>query len=473
MRLTPLALALALAAQRTTASANGRFPTSQFVVVGPGAERDFIALRTTFGVLVSEDAGRSWSWHCEELFDYGQSAVWDPPIAIGNRGPDGVPLLVGVPDGLQRATDRCEARRVPEVGRDYTGDVTADASGRELVWVASSGGVANRVFRSSDGGRSWRALNDGLRGVLFETVELSDSDPQRVYFTGVTEADRRPVFYRSDDGGRTLIERSLDLHGGRDAWLAGVDPTNPDVLWLRSTLEDDAGMVSGTLLLRSQDGGRSFAVAHRTRGPMLGFAYSADGRTLWLGGPNPEDGLQRSDNGGQSFQRVSTRQVLCLRWHAGALYICQNHTVDGVALARSDDGGRTVAPLLRFDALEGPASCPQGTVARDVCALRWLTLRRLLAAPDAGARDAGTPTDSGAPTPRGGCCSVPARPLVGWSGWLCVAMLLVGRRRSYGSPGSSTRPTIASAASSSARSARSASCAPGGRASRPPRASTD
>jgi hypothetical protein len=410
------------------ARANGRFPTSQFVVVGPGPASDFIALRTTFGVLVSEDSGRTWNWHCEELFEYGGSAVWDPPIAIGSRGPDGVPLLVGVPDGLLRATDRCEARRVPEVGRDYTGDVTADATGRELVWVASSGSRANRVFRSSDGGRTFVALNEGVRGVLFETVELSDSDPRRVYFTGVTESDRRPVLYRSDDGGRTLLELPLNLHGGRDAWLAGVDPTNPDVLWLRSTLLDDAGMVSGTLLLRSGDGGRNFTVAHQTRGPMLGFAYSADGRTLWLGGPNPEDGLQRSDDGGR-FQQVSTVQVLCLRWHAGALYVCQNHTVDGVALARSDDGGRSRVPLLRFDALEGPASCPAGTVARDLCALRWLSVRRSFTVPDAGTLDAGRPTDAGTPAPRSGCCSVPSRPLGGSSAWWALgAALLVLRR---------------------------------------------
>ena len=55
MRASALALAIAsgVALLPWPARANGRFPAAQYVVLGPGARGDHIALRTTFGLIVS------------------------------------------------------------------------------------------------------------------------------------------------------------------------------------------------------------------------------------------------------------------------------------------------------------------------------------------------------------------------------------------------------------------------------------
>ena len=51
--LPPIALLAALMAGAHDARGNGRYPTSQFLLVGPGASSEVMALRTTFGLVES------------------------------------------------------------------------------------------------------------------------------------------------------------------------------------------------------------------------------------------------------------------------------------------------------------------------------------------------------------------------------------------------------------------------------------
>ncbi len=438
------ALALALVTLAPAALANGRFPTAQMVQLSTGAHPARIVLRTTFGVLLGEDDGRRWSWMCEDAFNYGRPDVWDPPVAMGSPGADGVPLLLGIPTGLRRTVDNCQPTIVSEVGTDYTADISATEDGRTVHWVGSfqeagSTSLVNRVRASSDGGRTFRTVYEGARGVLFLTMEAAPSDPQRVYLTAHGESPSRDLLYRSDDGAATLREMTLDLQGGTEGWISGIDPSNRDVLYVRSFADDPREREPGaTRLLRSTDGGMTFTEVVRTQGVMRGFAVSGDGRTIWVGGP--EDGLLRSEAGG-AFERVSGVQVQCLRWHAGALYVCGNHVIDGFNLARSEDGGRTMVPLVDFRTLSAPTGCATGTPVREMCLPTWTTVRSGFGVlPDAGV-DAGSGRDGGmdagtlAPPMEGGCtCNVGARDgrARGGSGWLAglmVGMVAWWRRR--------------------------------------------
>ncbi len=436
-----LALGLALLTAATGTLANGRFPTAQMVQVSAGARPARMVLRTTFGVLIGEDEGRRWSWMCEGALDYANSAVWDPPVAFGAPGKDGIPpLMLGVPTGLRRTADVCSSAAVPEVGTDFTADVSATEDGRTVHWVGSyrdplTSGLVNRVRASIDGGRSFRTVYDGAPGVLFLTLEAAPSNPRRVYLTARAANPARDLLYRSDDGGSTLVESPLDLQGGAEGWLSAVDPTDPDVVYLRSFVDDPRrpGELGATLLLRSSDGGAHFTELTRTVGAMRGFALSGDGRTVWVGGP--EDGLLRSVAGGP-FERVSGVQVQCLRWHAGALYVCGNHVIDGFNLARSDDDGRTVVPLVDFRTLGPPTACPAGTAVRDVCAPTWSTVRSGFGSlPDAGAGlDGGTARDGTVGPMEDSGCAVGARGRLGGhgpGGWSIGSALVLGvvRRR--------------------------------------------
>lgn len=435
-----LPVVLAALALSAPARANGRFPTAQMVQVSDGAHPARMVLRTTFGLLVGSDDGARWGWMCEAALGYG-SQIWDPPVALGSAGADGIPLLVGVPTGLQRATDACGTRAVADVGSDYTADISATPDGATVHWVgsfrdAARNALVNRLRVSSDGGRSFRTVFEGLADVLVLTLEAAPSHPDRVYLSAHGDNPTRDAVYRSDDGGRTFTAFPMDLGGASQAWISGVDPLHPDTLYVRAfggdpTLQQEP---SATRLLRSTDGGATFTEIARTAGVMRGFAVSDDGRTLWIGGP--DDGLLRSVDGG-AFLPVRRSSVQCLRAHAGWLYVCGDHAVDGFDLARSSDGGDTLVPLVDFPRLAAPSGCAAGTVVHDQCAPTWPTVLATFGSDaDAGPLpDAGTRTDAGldagmpsTPGGGGGGCNT-GRSHGGAGASVLAAMLLAMSRR--------------------------------------------
>ncbi len=380
-----------------TAHANGRLPTAQHVVVGPGNASTTIILRTTFGLLVSEDSGRTFRWICEDAMEYAMQP-WDPAIALDatNR------IFVGLADGLMRvSSDRCTYERDPtlQTSPGYVIDLDHDRTGRSIVAITGAGGgAANRVYRSDDVGASFRALGGGRTDVLFDSLEMAPTDTSRVYLTGVAAAAGTVLVLRSDDAGATLRDLPFPSAPFRNAYIAAVDPANADRVFVRAAIRAgivDAGFEpSGApivpwVLLRTDDGGQRWREIARTVGTMTGFAISDDGRTVWYGSPNRGEGLYRSDDGGDSFRTLGAVRVLCLRQHGGVLYVCANHVVERYALGRSLDRGTTIEPLLRFEDVPGAFHCPRASVETSVCALRWPVVRSQLVGIDGGIVDAG------------------------------------------------------------------------------------
>ncbi len=369
-------LCLALLLAPAAAGANGRIPNAGLVVVGPGPRASVVAVQLTFGVALSTDAGRTWRYACEE--SYSAPTGWDPPLAVGFDGA----VHLGLLDGLRRSPDGCAWDAPPAIGAETVLDLAHDASGRTIVAGVGRPDAPNGVMTSDDGGRTWRA-GERVEGMFLTTVEVAPGDPSRVYAT-MNTAEGRTTLYRSDDGGRTLrvATRAFD---GNDGWLSAVDPTDPDVVYVRSTL----GLENR--ILKSTDGGSTFTRIANVEAGLTGFALSDDGRTVWLASGDPDVGILRSVAGGpftRTRARVSAR---CMRFHAGVLYVCGTEATDGWALACSDDGGDTLRPLLAMRAIEGPLVCPSGTAVRDRCEALWPAQRRMLALPDAGPPPAPVP----------------------------------------------------------------------------------
>src|SRR5882724_13370178 len=73
-----LAAAL-LAAAAAPARANGRYPLSNQLIVAP-KDASHIAVRATFGLVLSADGGKNWSWVCEAAAEFVNGE--DPPIEV-------------------------------------------------------------------------------------------------------------------------------------------------------------------------------------------------------------------------------------------------------------------------------------------------------------------------------------------------------------------------------------------------------
>jgi hypothetical protein len=312
------------------------------------------------------------------------------------------------------------------------------------------------VVRSDDGGEHFGVLGSGLEAVTLTTLEVARSDARVLYASGYG-ADRTPRVYASHDGGATLTALAFPVDRVDDAWIAGIDPTDANTVFVRARLfasvTADGGPSRPSALYRSRDGGMQWSEVARTHGAMLGFAIDDTGRDLWIGSA-AGDGLERSLDGGDTWTTVATPHVQCLRWFAGSLFVCGDWVTDGWALARSSDQGATLEPLLRFDEVQGAFACPATSTEGSVCVSRWHDLERQFFALDAGGPDASTTPDASplsdvaaidsaaldggssdagslgneAPAPASCHCAVPRRGGTGFA-FLALAATLLARRK--------------------------------------------
>ena len=136
-----VALAASLALASGTASANGRYPNADMLIVDPG-EPSHLVLRATFGTLVSRDGGQRWSWICEESIGYtGDPALasraqrgWRPVGRLRDQSTvaDAQVQVAAIVDRLRR--------EYPDTNRDWTAraGTTKEALGGANTWLVLS-----------------------------------------------------------------------------------------------------------------------------------------------------------------------------------------------------------------------------------------------------------------------------------------------------------------------------------------------
>lgn len=126
------------------AGANGRFPTARRRR-GPRRRSDVIVLRTTFGLVMSRDAGATFHWMCEAqiyrpLFLTGEV---DPSIAVAADGS----VVYGFPQGIHLSPDGCRVARDPAAMGHHIADLTTDPSGERLFAIVRPRGGRPRPPR--------------------------------------------------------------------------------------------------------------------------------------------------------------------------------------------------------------------------------------------------------------------------------------------------------------------------------------
>jgi photosystem II stability/assembly factor-like uncharacterized protein len=147
-----------------------------------------------------------------------------------------------------------------------------------LPWKVRSGGPGSGIYKSTDGGDSWKRLTDGLPELIGKTAVSVSASSSRVY--ALIEADPGGGLFRSDDGGESWqnINESWTLRAR--AWYyihLHTDPQNPDVVW-----------VLNAPMMKSIDGGKSF-----TRVP----TPHGDNHDLWINPTNSAYLINANDGG--------------------------------------------------------------------------------------------------------------------------------------------------------------------------------
>ena len=272
-------------------------PNIVYVGSGEGLQRPDLSVGD--GIYKSTDAGRTWT-HLG-LRD-GQQI---PQIAVDPRDPNrlfvavlGHPYGPNQERGIYRSTDGGQTFAKVLNKDENTGgsDVELDPSHPDTVyaalWEARQGpwengawsGTSGGIFKSTDGGKTWRQLTKGLpeAGVVQANIAVAPSNPSRLYTAIATE--KGTAIYRSDDAGDNWFEATTDRRpaariGGGDLPVPAVDPKNADIVYSASVVT-----------WKSTDGGKTWT---GIRGAPGGDDY----QKIWINPENPNILLIASDQG--------------------------------------------------------------------------------------------------------------------------------------------------------------------------------
>jgi photosystem II stability/assembly factor-like uncharacterized protein len=250
------------------------------------------------GVYKSEDAGRTWrNVGLKDSRQIGRVRIHptDPDLvyvaALGHTfGPNRERGVFRSRDGGRSwnnvlfvndstgAVDLCFDPRNPRILYATTWQAM------RTPWSLVSGGAGSGLWKSSDGGDTWKRLSgEGLPKGIWGRVGVAVSPANSERLWAMIEAEEGGV-YRSDDAGRTWRKLNDERNMRQRAWYYThiyADPQNADVVY-----------VLNVQFFRSGDGGRTF----RTLGTPHG-----DNHDLWI---DPLDG-QRMVEGNDGGANVS------------------------------------------------------------------------------------------------------------------------------------------------------------------------
>ena len=287
-------------------------PNIIYVGSGAGIIRPDLAVGD--GVYKSSDGGKTWT-HLG-LRDTQMIAMIDVDPTNPNRlfvAALGHPYGPNAERGIFRSIDGGQTFQKALYKDEYTSgnDVRIDPSNPMVVYATlwqqqqayiegqGFGGAGNGIFKSTDGGTTWKQLTDGLPSVIQANIAIAPSNSRVLYAmvaggTPTNSVTGAVGFYKSTDGGdhwalavndasgnprRTPDPRPMARIGGGDLPTLVVDPKNENVVYSCSVV-----------FWRTEDGGLTWTAV---RGAPGGDDY----QKAWINPNNPNIILTVTDQG--------------------------------------------------------------------------------------------------------------------------------------------------------------------------------
>lgn len=230
------------------------------IYVGTGESLHRPDLNVGDGIFKSTDGGKSWTHvGLPDVHQVGRLIVHPTNPDIVFVAGLGHPYGPNEERGIFRTTDGGATWEKVFYIDENTGaaQVEFDAKNPQIVygvmWQHSEGpwenasfsGPNSGLYKSTDGGTTWKAVRGGLpngsEGAGRICLGLGVSDPNRLYAAVMDQGRGSQGFYRSDDGGETWTLTSRDRRLGTEV---RVHPTNPDIVFdgnIAAYRSDDAG----------------------------------------------------------------------------------------------------------------------------------------------------------------------------------------------------------------------------------------
>jgi len=254
------------------------------------------------------------------------------------------------------------------------GDIALEPGNPDVIWVGTgesnvrnSVSFGDGVYKSTDGGKSWKHL--GLENTnTISKVIVSPKNPDVAYVAAVGHAwganEERGVFMTTD-GGKTWTKTLYidQFHGASDL---AIDPQNPNILYAgmwrfeRKPWTFTSGSEQGGVY-RSTDGGRTWNKIEKGLPKLIGrigLAISNSNPNVVYAILEAKEGtLYRSDDKGENFRQVNKNQNIVGRGFYYTTVKVDPTNEDRVyavssPLFASSDGGRNftrISPTTHID----------------------------------------------------------------------------------------------------------------------------
>lgn len=217
------------------------------------------------GVYKSLDGGKSWKNMGLKTSNHIGRIIIDPrdgdTVYVAAKGPL---WHKGGQRGVYKTTDGGETWNLVLEISEWTGvnDLVMDPSNPDILYAAAhqrhrtvaalvNGGPESGIYKTADGGETWREVKKGLPGGDKGKIGLAIS-PQKpnVVYAIIELPEREGGFWRSDDYGESWEQMSDYVSGGTGPHYYNeiyCDPFRFDVIYAMDVY-----------LHRSEDGGRNF-----------------------------------------------------------------------------------------------------------------------------------------------------------------------------------------------------------------------
>jgi photosystem II stability/assembly factor-like uncharacterized protein len=264
------------------------------VWVGSGESNSQRSVGYGDGIYRSDDGGKSWQNLGLKKSEHIGRVVIDPRdskvVYVAAEGPLWGP---GGDRGLYKTTDGGKTWRAVLTISENTGvvDVQLDPSNPDIVYAAAyqrrrhvftliDGGPESAIYKSTDAGATWNKLKSGLPGIDMGRIGLavSPADPNVVYAT-IESTDGKGGIFRSSDKGATWEKRN-DFDAGAMYYARPVaDPKNVDRIF-----------VMNVQLHESLDGGKTLHTVNEVN-------HHGDNHAIWVDPADTKHWLLGSDGG--------------------------------------------------------------------------------------------------------------------------------------------------------------------------------
>lgn len=282
------------------------------IYVGTGSPDPRGNVSAGIGVYRSTDAGETWTFI--GLKNIGQTGQ----IVIHPDDPDEV--WVGALGNIFGPNSERGVYHSKNGGKDWTKslfvsdktgciDLAIDPNNPRILfagmwtaerkpWTIIDGSDEGGLWKSTDGGLTWKKLKNGLpEGVVGRIgISISPANSKKIYVVQEALDEKKGGVYRSDDGGKSFkrINRNHSLR--QRAWYYNriiADPQDENTVYL-----------TNVSFFKSIDGGKSF---QRIRTP------HSDHHAHWVNPDHPNIMINGNDGGG------------CITFNGGKTWTTQNN----------------------------------------------------------------------------------------------------------------------------------------------------